>query len=94
VLRADERISSLDALLQSALDANVAQVSMQQNSDMRKISAYAAILTVCTTIAGIYGMNFDSMPELHWRYGYPYALLLMAGLSTVLYRAFRRNDWL
>lgn len=94
VLRADERITSLDALLQSALDANVAQVSMQQNSDMRKISAYAAILTVCTTIAGIYGMNFDTMPELHWRYGYPYALALMVGVSTLLYRAFRHNDWL
>ncbi len=94
VLRADDRVSVLDALLQSTLDANVAQVTLQQNSDMRKISAYAAILTVCTTVAGIYGMNFDHMPELHWRLGYPFALVLMATVSTVLYRAFRRNNWL
>jgi magnesium transporter len=94
VLRVAERVSGLDALLQSALDANVAQVTLQQNEDMRKISSYAAILTVCTTIAGIYGMNFDHMPELHWQLGYPYALLLMGGVSVVMYRAFRRNGWL
>jgi magnesium transporter len=94
VLRADERVTGLDRLLQSTLDANVAQVTLQQNEDMRKISSYAAILTVCTTIAGIYGMNFDHMPELHWELGYPFALALMGGISTLLYRAFRRNGWL
>ncbi len=94
VLRARERVTVLDNLLQNSLDANVAQVTLQQNEDMRKISAYAAILTVCTTIAGVYGMNFDHMPELHWRLGYPFALALMGGISTLLYRAFRRNRWL
>lgn len=93
-LRADDRVLGLDALLQSALDANVAQTSLQQNEDMRKISAYAAILTVCTTVAGIYGMNFEHMPELGWVLGYPFALLLMVGVSAYMYRAFRRNQWL
>ncbi len=94
VLRADDRVDGLSTLLQSTLDANVAQVTLQQNEDMRKISAYAAILTVCTTIAGIYGMNFEHMPELHWRLGYPLALALMGGSGVALYRAFRRNAWL
>ena len=94
VLRADERVTGLDGLLASSLDANVAQVTLQQNEDMRKISAYAAILTVCTTVAGVYGMNFEVMPELEWRLGYPFALALMGGVSTYMYRAFRRNRWL
>ena len=94
VLRADDRVNGLDSLLQSTLDANVAQVTLQQNEDMRKISAYAAILTVCTTIAGIYGMNFEHMPELQWRLGYPFALSLMAGIGLYMHRAFRRNHWL
>ena len=94
VLRADERVSGLDALLQGTLDANVAQVTLRQNADMRKISSYAAILTCCTTIAGIYGMNFEHMPELGWVLGYPFALGLMAGVSYLLYRGFKRNGWL
>ncbi|MDP9434622.1 MAG: magnesium and cobalt transport protein CorA [Actinomycetota bacterium] len=94
VLRADDRVRGLDALLQGTLDANVAQVTLRQNEDMRKISAYAAILTVCTTLAGIYGMNFEHMPELEWQFGYPFALGLMATISYLLYRGFKRNGWL
>jgi magnesium transporter len=67
---------------------------MQQNADMRKISAWVAIVAVPTMIAGIYGMNFDHMPELGWTFGYPLALLLMGAACLVLYRAFRRNGWL
>jgi magnesium transporter len=69
-------------------------VSVQQNEDMRKISAWAAVIAVPTLIAGIYGMNFDHMPELHWLVGYPGALLLMAGAATVLFRLFKRSGWL
>ncbi len=94
VLRAADMVQGLDDLLQSTMDANVAQVTLRQNEDMRKISAYAAILTLCTTIAGIYGMNFRHMPELGWTFGYPFALALMGGGSLLLYRAFRRNGWL
>jgi magnesium transporter len=69
-------------------------VGMRQNEDMRKISAWVAIVAVPTLMAGIFGMNFDHMPELRWRFGYPLALGAMATSSLVLYRTFRRRDWL
>ena len=94
VVRAIEQVVSLDVLLDSALSANLAQVSMRQNNDMRKISAWVAIAAVSTLIAGIYGMNFDNMPELRWRYGYHLILGVMAVVSFSLYRGFRRNGWL
>ena len=89
-----EQVDGFDDLLTSVLNANLAQVSVQQNSDMRRISAWVAIVAVPTMIAGIYGMNFDHMPELRWRYGYPLALAVMTGLCLVLYRAFKRSGWL
>jgi magnesium transporter len=61
---------------------------------MRKISAWVAIAAVPTMIAGIYGMNFDDMPELHWSLGYPAVLLLMLTVCLLLYRAFKRSGWL
>ena len=67
---------------------------MRQNEDMRRISAWVAILAVPTMIAGIYGMNFDHMPELTWRYGYPSVLLVILVISGTLYRWFRRSGWL
>jgi magnesium transporter len=94
VLRVAEHLAGLDALLDGALAANVAQVGMRQNEDMRKISAWVAMVVLPTLIAGIYGMNFDHMPELGWRFGYPMVLLLMAGTSFLLYRNFKRRGWL
>jgi magnesium transporter len=94
LLRVSEHIAGLDALLGSALAANVAQVGMRQNEDMRKISAWVAIIATPTMIAGIYGMNFDHMPELEWIAGYPFALGLMVLSCVVLYRNFKRRDWL
>jgi len=67
---------------------------MQQNRDMRKISAWAATAAVPTAIAGIYGMNFENMPEFAWRWGYPAVLLLMLSICGFLYRTFHRNNWL
>jgi len=61
---------------------------------MRKITAWAAIALVPTAIAGIYGMNFENMPELSWTYGYPMALAFIAGLCTALYMLLRRRGWL
>ena len=61
---------------------------------MRKLTAWAAILLVPTLIAGIYGMNFDVMPELGWRFGYAGALAVMAGASTALYVMFKKKEWL
>ena len=75
-------------------DAHLAGISVQQNDDMRKISAGAAIVVVPTLIAGIYGMNFRYMPELDWRLGYPFALALMAGIAAGLWWWFKRSGWL
>jgi magnesium transporter len=94
LLRAVQQADQFRELLTSILEANLTQVSVRQNEEMRKISAWAAILAVPTLIAGIYGMNFRNMPELHWKYGYPLALLAMVGISVGLYRFFRRIDWL
>ena len=94
LLRAAEHVAALDALLDSALNANVAQVGMRQNEDMRKISAWVAIIAMPTMIAGIYGMNFEHMPELGWLFGYPFALLLMAASCFLLYKNFRHRGWL
>ena len=82
------------ATRQIAEDVFVAQISVQQNEDMRKISAWVAIIAVPTAVAGIYGMNFEHMPELGWRYGYPAVLLLIAAVCLVLYAKFRRSGWL
>ncbi len=81
-------------LLASSLQANLAQVGIRQNEDMRRISAWVAIIAVPTAIAGIYGMNFDHMPELGWTYGYPAVLLLMLAVCSSLYWYFRRAGWL
>ena len=92
--QASDRIASYDEVLSSLVQAAVGKVSMQQNIDMRKISAYVAIAAVPTAVAGIYGMNFDHMPELHQVWGYPAVLLLMLTVCTTLYFTFRRNHWL
>lgn len=93
-IRASDRITTYDDLLNSLVQAALGKVAMQQNIDMRKISAWVAIAAVPTAMAGIYGMNFDSMPELHWSYGYPAVLLAMLVICTVLHRVFRHNGWL
>lgn len=92
--RAAEDLDALEMLLSSAFDAHLARIQVQQNDDMRKISAGAAIIVVPTLVAGIYGMNFTHMPELHWRFGYAYALILMAGAVVGLWWWFRRSGWL
>ena len=101
LLRVVDNVNGFRELLTSVLQANLTQVAlrqnevgMQQNADMRRISAWVAIVAVPTMIAGIYGMNFDHMPELGWTFGYPLALLVMGAACLVLYRAFRRNGWL
>jgi magnesium transporter len=92
--RVTGRVASFRELLSSALQANLTQVSVRQNEDMRKISAWVAIAAVPTMVAGIYGMNFDHMPELHWRYGYFTVLALIALVCFALYRRFKSVGWL
>ncbi|HYB36137.1 MAG TPA: magnesium/cobalt transporter CorA [Mycobacterium sp.] len=89
-----EQIASYDEMLSSLVQAALARVGMQQNNDMRKMAAWAGILALPTMIAAIYGMNFDFMPELNWRWGYPLVLGMMAGVCLALYRNFRRRNWL
>ena len=92
--RVDTHLDAHDGLLDAMLSVHLSTVSVQQNEDMRKISAWAAMITVPTLVAGIYGMNFRYMPELDWRLGYPLALTFMAVACGLLYRAFRRSGWL
>lgn len=94
VLRAGDSVDNNDSLLLTMLMAATARADLQQNSDMRRISAWVAIAAVPTMIAGIYGMNFDDMPELHWALGYPLILLLMASACSLMYRKFRKSGWL
>lgn len=91
--RVSEVIDQLDGLLSTAFDAHLARISVQQNEDMRKISAGAALVVVPTLIAGVYGMNFEHMPELRWTYGYPFALLLMVGVVAGLWAWFKKSGW-
>ncbi|MCV7431112.1 magnesium/cobalt transporter CorA [Mycolicibacterium bacteremicum] len=93
-IKASDRISSYDEVLSSLVQAAVGKVSMQQSTDMRKISAWVAIAAVPTAMAGIYGMNFEHMPELKATWGYPAVLLTMLAICLLLYRTFRRNHWL
>jgi magnesium transporter len=108
VLRLNDRIASFRALLQNALAVNAALVAQRQNDEMRRltessfaqseqvkrISSWAAILFAPTLIGTIYGMNFHTMPELDWIFGYPMALGLMIGMGLILYVAFKHNNWI
>ena len=94
LLRVIDRIHGYRDMLTSMLAANLTQVSLRQNEDMRKISAYVAIAAVPTFLAGIWGMNFTFMPEIDEVWGYPLALLIMAGACTFLYSRFKKSGWL
>ncbi|MFD5339999.1 magnesium and cobalt transport protein CorA [Streptomyces hawaiiensis] len=92
--RVNESVENLDRLVSDILSAHLAQMSVRQNDDMRKISAWAAMAAIPTMLAGIYGMNFEHMPELRWVWSYPALLVLMAGLEVMVFRLFKRRGWL
>ncbi len=92
--RAVTRAHSLSGLLDAALTASLTQISVRQNDDMRKISAWVAMAAVPTMVAGIYGMNFEHMPELEWTIGYPVVLSATATAVALLYRMFKKSGWL
>jgi magnesium transporter len=92
--RTAETIDSLDSLLSTAFQGHLARISVQQNEDMRKISAGVGLVAVPTLIAGVYGMNFENIPELHWYLGYPFAVILMVLSSWALWVFFKRSGWL
>jgi magnesium transporter len=85
---------ALDNLLTSALSADLAHVQVQQNEDMRKITSWVALAATPTMLAGIYGMNFDHMPELRWTFGYPLVVGVMALVTGALYYKFKKSGWL
>ncbi|SHH98977.1 magnesium and cobalt transport protein CorA [Streptomyces sp. 3214.6] len=92
--RVQEQVIGFDELLNSILQANLAQASVAQNEDMRKITSWAAIIAVPTMVCGVYGMNFDYMPELHWKFGYPVVMAVMVGMCVGIHRTLKRNGWL
>jgi len=92
--RVREQVAEFDELLTSLLQASLAQLTVAENEDMRKISAWVAILAVPTMIAGVYGMNFEYMPERDWKFGYPMVLLGILVICFTLHRFFKRNGWL
>ena len=94
LIRVREQLDAMRDLLSGSLQANLAQVAVRQNDDVRMISAWVAIIAVPTAIAGIYGMNFEHMPELKWEFGYPAAVLAMLIICTALYRYFKKVGWL
>lgn len=94
VIRVNESVDHLREILGTALEANLSLISVSQNEIMKKLAAWAAIFAVPTMVAGIYGMNFQYMPELTWRYGYSVTLAAMGGLCGVLYWQFRKAEWL
>jgi magnesium transporter len=94
LLRVNEQVEAFRDLLTSILEANLTQMNIRQNEDMRRISAWVAIAVVPTMIAGIYGMNFDHMPELRSPLGYPSVLVGMLVICTGMYVFFRKRDWL
>jgi magnesium transporter len=94
LVRVNQQVDAMHELLANMLQANLTQVSVRQNEDMRKISAWVAILAVPTMIAGVYGMNFEHMPELKWELGYPAVLLVIVTACSFLYVRFKRAGWL
>jgi magnesium transporter len=94
LIRTIELADGVREILTTVVDIRVAQAANQLNEVMKKLTAWAGIVLVPTLIAGIYGMNFDHMPELNWLLGYPMALVLMAVSGLVLYFGFRKRRWL
>src|SRR5690606_33059495 len=90
-VRVRDQVATLDELLTSILQASLARTSLADNEDTRKISAWAAMIAVPTLITGVYGMNFEFMPELGWWWGYPMVLALIVVACVLLYRGFKRN---
>jgi magnesium transporter len=93
-VRINEMVDTLRELLATALDANLSIISVSQNKDTKRLAAWAAIIAVPTAIAGIYGMNFEFMPELGWRFGYAAAVGTMAVVCSGLWFGFKRSGWL
>jgi magnesium transporter len=92
--RLNQTADSIRDTIATAISVNLSMITLQENETMKRLAAYAALLAVPTMIAGIYGMNFEHMPELKWRYGYAISVLAMAAIDVILYFRFKRTQWL
>jgi magnesium transporter len=92
--RLNQTADSIRDTITTAISVNLSMITLQENETMKRLAAYAALLAIPTMIAGIYGMNFEHMPELKWRYGYPISLLVMGAIDVLLYFLFKRAKWL
>jgi len=92
--RINAAIENIREMLATAITVNIAMISLSESEVTKRLAAWGALITVPTLIAGIYGMNFDVMPELKWAFGYPYALVLMFGIDLILFWRFRRAEWI
>jgi magnesium transporter len=92
--RLNQIIESSRDTVTAATSVNLSMIAMQENETMKRLTAYAALVAIPTLIVGIYGMNFQYMPELHWRYGYPACMAVMAALDGYLFYRFRKSKWL
>ena len=94
LLRINQSIDSLREMVTTAISVNLSMITVQENETVKRLAAYAALVAVPTMVAGVYGMNFDHMPELKWVWGYPFALGLMVGIDLYLFYRFRKAKWL
>ena len=94
LLRINQSIDSLRDMLTTAISVSLSLITIQENETVKRLAAYAALVAVPTMIAGVYGMNFDHMPELTWAWGYPFSLVLMVVLDGYLFYRFRKAKWL
>ena len=94
LIRIQQSITSLREMVITAISVNLSMIALQENQTTKQLAAYAALIALPTLVAGVYGMNFQHMPELKWLFGYPMALALMLGIDMYLYRRFRKAGWL
>lgn len=94
LFRINQSIDSLRDMVTTAISVNLSLISLQENETTKQLAAYAALVAVPTMIAGVYGMNFELMPELKWAFGYPLALATMVGIDIYLFYRFRKAKWL
>ncbi len=94
LIRLNQAIDSDRDTISTAISVNLSMIALQENETTKKLAGYAALIAVPTLIVGVYGMNFEHMPELHWTYGYPLALGMMAAIDVYLYYLFRKSGWL
>jgi len=94
LMRLNQSIDTARDTISTAISVNLSMIALQENETTKKLAGYAALIAIPTLIVGIYGMNFEHMPELHWTYGYPLALGLMGGIDVYLFYLFRKSGWL